>query len=85
MADRKKYIQIYQQTEEYKIKNRAKSIVYNREKTRKQTKKRIQKHTIEELMKIVKETCQEKEVLYDSVKDQYKEFMEFLHDIEYTK
>ena len=80
MTDRKEYIRQYQQTEEYKRKNREKSSRVNKEKTRKSTKLRLQKHSIDELMKIVKETCQEKNISYETVKSQYTEFMQFLHD-----
>jgi len=33
-----------------------------------------------ELMKIVKETCDDKGIDYDEVKDQYLQMMTFLHD-----
>jgi hypothetical protein len=80
MTDRKEYIRQYQQTEEYKIKNREKSSRVNKEKTRKSTKLRLQKHSIDELMEIVKEICQEKNIDYEIVKEQYEGFMQFLHD-----
>lgn len=80
MTDRREYFRTYMQSEDYKVKNREKSRKNNKEKTRKATKKRLQKHTREELMKIVQETCQEKNVEYESVRLQYEEFMRFLHD-----
>ena len=80
MSDRKEYFRVYMQSEDYKIKNREKSRKNNKEKTRKATKKRLQIQDMTELMKIVQETCQEKNIEYESVRVQYEEFMRFLHE-----
>jgi hypothetical protein len=42
------------------------------------THKRIQNHSVDDLMKIVKLTCEQKNIEYNSVKDRYLELMAFL-------
>ena len=80
MTDRKEYLKAYIRRPEVKAKYNEISKKKSKERKRKNTKKRIQEHTMDELMKIVKETCDEKNIDYETVKIQYKEFMEFLHN-----
>ena len=80
MADRKEYLRKYHQTPEFKLKNAQRQKVRQLETKRRNTMKRIQEHTIDELMKIVEDTCVSKGVDYNSIKDEYLEFMLFLHD-----
>lgn len=42
------------------------------------THKRIQNHSVDDLMKIVELTCNQKNIDYNSVKDRYLELMTFL-------
>lgn len=77
---RLEYMRAYQQTEAYKIKNRALAKKHRQIRKRKSTQKRIQEHTMDELMAIVVDTCAAKGVDYDTIKEQYEAFMRFLHD-----
>ena len=79
--DRRAYFHEYMRRPEVKARYNEISKRKSKERKRKNTKKRIQEHTMEELMKIVHETCQEKNVDFDSVKEQYMEFMRFLHEM----
>lgn len=49
------------------------------------THRRIQNHSIDDLMKIVKMTCDQKNIEYDSVKDNYLELMTFLSNSQPTE
>lgn len=80
MADREARRYEYVRRPEVKARANEISKQKSKERKRKNTQKRLQEHTMEELMKIVKETCDAKGVDYDEVKDQYAEFMTFLHD-----
>lgn len=77
--DRSAYMSEYMRRPEVKAKYNEISKRKSKERKRKNTKKRLQEHTMEELMKIVKERCEDQNIDYDSVKDQYEEFMRFLH------
>ena len=77
----KAYKKEYMQRPEVKARYNEISKKKSKERKRKNTKKRIQEHTMEELMQIVRETCEEKNINYDDVKDKYEEFMQFLHDV----
>lgn len=79
MTDRSEYQRAYRQTEEYKLKNRANVKRYQLEKKRRNTGKRIQEHTMDELMAIVADACRRNNIEYKSVEDKYREFMEFIH------
>jgi hypothetical protein len=81
-TDRAEYMREYIRRPEVKAKYNAISKAKSKEQKRKNTKKRIQEHTMEELIKIIKETCVEKNVNFESVKEQYVPFMEFLHNRE---
>lgn len=80
MTDRQEYLRAYRRKPEIKEKYNEISKKLSKERKRKNTKKRLQEHTMDELMKIVKETCQEKNIEYDTIQQQYYEFMKFLHD-----
>jgi hypothetical protein len=80
MTDRTEYYKNYAQRPDVKSKRNEASKRASKERKRKHTRVRIQEHTMDELMQIVKETCDDKGVDYDTVKDQYAEFMSFLHD-----
>ena len=81
VRDRNEYFRTYSKKPEVMTRNNEASKRRSKEKKRENTKKRIQEHTMLELMLIVKETCREKGVDYESVKGQYNEFMKFLHDV----
>lgn len=70
----------YQQTEKFKIYNRAIAKRARQLKKRKNARLRFQKQTMEELMNVVADTCAIKGVDYETVKEQYEAFMRFLHD-----
>lgn len=77
--DRSAYFKAYMQKPEVKAKYNEISKRKSKERKRKNTKKRLQEHTMEELMKIVKERCEDQNIDYNEVKDRYEEFMRFLH------
>jgi hypothetical protein len=79
MTDRKAYLHEYVRRPDVKARANEYSKSKSKERKRKHTLVRIQEHTMEELMKIVKDVCDKKDVDYDDVKDQYAEFMTFLH------
>jgi hypothetical protein len=63
--DKKAYMTIYMKQPEVMSKNRANSVNRLLEKKQKNVKKRIQEHTMYELMKIIKERCAEKNVDFE--------------------
>jgi hypothetical protein len=79
--DRKEYMSIYSRQPEVMAKSRLKSINNSLEKKRRNTKKRIQEHTMDELMKIVKEKCIEKNVNFEEKRAECELVLKFLHDI----
>ena len=80
-AERKRaYINQYKQTEKYKEYNRAYSKNKRRATRIETTRKRLQGHPIDELMDLVRLTCADKGIDYETVKDQYEGLMRFLHD-----
>lgn len=78
-SERKAYAHEYARRPEVKARNNENSKKRSKERKRKNTKKRLQEHTMEELMQIVKDNCTEQNIDYDTVKEQYREFMTFLH------
>lgn len=80
MTDRKEYFHAYCRTDEYRQKTRERLKKYTNEKKRINTMKRIRGHTIDELMKIVEDTCAEKKVDYEEMKDKFMILMTFLRD-----
>lgn len=78
--DRSAYLHAYNRRPDVKAKSNEKSKRLAKARKLKNTFKRIEEHSIVELMKMVKEKCDEKDVDYESVRAQYEQFMRFLHD-----
>ena len=78
--DRKEYMAQYRKQPEAVEKNRQRSINVSLERKRKNTKKRIQEHTMEELMKIVAETCAEKNIDFEEKRAECEAVLSFLHE-----
>ena len=78
--DRSAYLNEYNRRPERKAKLIELSKKKSKERKLKNTSKRIKEHSMEELMKIVKENCDAKNVDFESVRVQYEQFMRFLHD-----
>jgi hypothetical protein len=78
MAARKAYR--YEYVRRPDVKARANEISKQKSKERKHTHVRLQEHTMDELMKIISDACAVNGIDYEEVKDQYQEFMIFLHN-----